>query len=724
MQVAECVVVAREEADGHKRLFAYVVSEVDPIATANGNSVTTDTLRVFLESKLPVYMVPSAFILLEKLPRAPNGKIDRRALPVPEPAQTSSSQTYQAPRSPMETQLAEVWAEVLGVERVGIDDNFFALGGDSIRSIQMRALAKNRGLKFSLAQLFTHQTVRVLAREAVFVDGKPAAKKQVEPFALVAEVDRAKLPAGLEDAYPLSALQMGMIYHSEFASNAIYQNTRSFRMKAVFDLHAMETAASQVVARHTATRTSFDLSTYSEPLQLVHARVETPLSVYDLRHLSAAEQESAMEDVIEIEKSRLFDRHRAPLLRFTVHRLDDEIWQFTMTEHHAVLDGWSVAVVLAELFHRYLSLVRGESSDPPAPTAAALRDYVMLERETLRSEESRRYWDTHWDSEIVTTLPRWSSVNETASSLPVTLNVQMPSETTAKLAELAQAFSVPVKTLLLAAHLKVMSFVSGQQGVITGLVQNGRLEEAGGDTALGLFLNTVPFQLELPAGSWADLIRRTFAAEAEMIPHRRYPLSELQKRRPGQPLFETAFNFTHFHILKSLEDFDEIKVMDMAGFGETNFTLLAGFNMDVNSGDVHLLLGYNQAEIQEEQIRTIGEYYKRALTLMTLTTQASHNAETLLSDQEDEQQLVEWNETATEYPRGRCTHELFEAQVERAPNAVALICGEERLSYATLQHFEQIVSRTCYGSQALNQKSRWVCCWNVRPKWLSPCWRS
>ena len=232
----------------------------------------------------------------------------------------------------------------------------------------------------------------------------------------------------------------------------------------------------------------------------------------------------------------------------------------------------------------------------------------MLERETLRSEESRRYWDTHFDSETVTTVPRWSSV-ETGGSSPLTFDVQMPADATAKLAVLAQSLSVPVKTLLLAAHLKVMSFISRQRGVVTGLIQNGRLEEVGGDTALGLFLNTVPFQLELPEGNWVDLIRGTFAAEAAMIPHRRYPLSELQKRRPGQPLFETAFNFTHFHILKSLEDFDEIKVMDMSGFGETNFTLLASFDMDVNSNEVHLMLGYNQAEIPEDQIRTIGEYY-------------------------------------------------------------------------------------------------------------------
>jgi len=327
--------------------------------------------------------------------------------------------------------------------------------------------------------------------------------------------------------------------------------------------------------------------------------------------------------------------------------------------------------------------MRGEAPvNPPAPPA--LRDYVMLERETLQSAESRRYWDTHFDGEVVTTLPRWTSAGESASLEPVTFYVQVPREVTAGLNDLAQLLSVPVKTLLLAAHLKVMSFISGQHGVVTGLILNGRLEETGGDSALGLFLNTVPFQMNLADATWSELVRETFAAETALIPHRRFPLAELQKRQPGQPLFETAFNYTHFHIFKGLEDIDDIKVTDITGFGETNFTLLAGFNLDVNTATLTLQLGYNSGDIPEEQINHIGNYYKRALTLMASESNASHNALTLLSEEEEKQQLIHWNETTVEYPRERCIHQLFEAQVERTPNAVALVCGNERLTYATL----------------------------------------
>ena len=690
--VGECVVTAREEAGGHKRLVAYVVPTGGPALTTDLSGPTADGLRAFLEAKLPGYMVPSAFVMLAALPLAPNGKLDRRALPAPEPGHAASPESYQAPRTLTEKLLAEVWAEVLGVERVGVNDNFFALGGDSIRSIQVRALARKRGLKFSLPQLFRHQSILELAPETT-IEAVPAETKLARPFDLVSVDDRARLPRDLEDAYPLSALQMGMIFHSELTSEDIYQNIRSYKLRAQFDARALEAAIGQVIARHPALRTSFDLSTYSEPLQLVHRRVETPLVVHDMRQLSPAEQDAVMADSMQTEKARHFDWRRAPLVRFAVHLVGDDVFQFTMAEHHAVIDGWSVATLLTELFKLYLSMLGGEApAVEPAPPAS-FRDYVMLEREALQSEDSRRYWDGQLASGTVTRLPRWSPLIESDDSWEAAnLDHTFPPEVTEGVGELARSLSVSIKSVLLAAHLKVMSFLSGQASVVTGLVMNGRLEEGGGDKVLGLFLNTLPLQLNLPQGTWADLIRETFAAESLMLPHRRYPMAELQKRRPGHPLFETAFNFTHFHVFNSLEAFDEVEVLDVNGFGETNFTLLASFNVNVVTSQINLLFGYNRSEIPDEQVLAMGEYYERALALMTSDPQARHDSVTLLSDDERRRQLYEWNATAADYPRGLLLHELFERQVQRTPARVALVFADERLSYAELDGRAEVLA--------------------------------
>ncbi|MDQ3802878.1 MAG: amino acid adenylation domain-containing protein, partial [Acidobacteriota bacterium] len=677
--VRECVVVARADAaTGTSRLVAYVVPRREP---APG----VDELRQHLKRTLPEYMVPSAFVTLGALPLTANGKIDYKALPEADAARPELGHEYVAPRTHAERVLAEVWAEVLGLERVGINDNFFDLGGDSIRTIQVHAKAQQRGLTFPVQELFRCQTVAELAAVATAAAPRDAPRPS-EAFSLVAAEDRARLPADVEDAYPLAMLQTGMIFHRDYsAASTAYLNVSSVHLRAPFRHETLEAALRQVAQRHPILRTSFDLTSFSEPLQLVHREAEIPLRVDDLRNLPTAEQEEVIAAWVRDEQGRDFDLSRAPLLRFQVHLRGEDTFQLSWTEHHAILDGWSLASMMTELFRLYFSLAGEQVAPVPPPPRSTYRDFIARERAALTSEECRQFWEEKLSDRSVLTLPRWAPPAPEPAPRQHRRLFSVTPELSASLKRLASSAGVPLKTVLLAAHLKVLSVLGNQRDLITGLASNGRLEETDGDRVLGLFLNSLPLRARLRGGSWLELIRETFRAEQELQPFRRYPLAELQRRfGGGVPLFETLFNFVHFHVYEGLQEIPSLEVIDAQSAAATNYTLLADFSLDLHTRDVHLRLEYNAAKLSEADADAVGGYYLRALAAMADDPSGDHLSHSLLSVEERDRLLNVWNDTAREYPREASVHRLFERQAAATPDAVALVCGYERLTYGEL----------------------------------------
>jgi aryl carrier-like protein len=315
--IEECAVVARTETNGEKRLVAYVV---------DGNhehDVNAFELRQYLRQRLPEFMLPSAIVALEALPLTPNGKVDRREL-ASRDVQFGGERSYVPPRTITEELLCGVWAEVLRAERVGIEDNFFDLGGDSILTIQVIAKARALGVELTVQQIFQHQTIYELA-QALELSDVSAEIPQTEPFSLISEADRMRLPDGVVDAYPLTALQGGMLFHSELTPEAgLYHDIFSFHLRIPFDGEAIEATLQQLIDLHPVLRTSFNLSAFSEPLQLVHEEVAVPLRIGDLRSLSPTEQEEYLAQWLKAEKQHGFDWREAPLLRFQIERRDEE----------------------------------------------------------------------------------------------------------------------------------------------------------------------------------------------------------------------------------------------------------------------------------------------------------------------------------------------------------------------------------------------------------------
>ncbi|HEV2147847.1 MAG TPA: amino acid adenylation domain-containing protein [Longimicrobiaceae bacterium] len=677
--VHDAAVMVREDVPGQRRLVAYVA----PHAGSEGGEAE---LRAFLEEALPAYMVPAAIAVMDALPLSSNGKVDMAALPAPEELEGAATEPYVAPRNRTEEILASIWADVLRRE-VGVRDNFFALGGDSILSIQVLAAAREQGLTFIIPDLFANPTVEGLAKVVQQADGSGEAP-ELEPFALVSEADRGRLPAGVEDAYPLSSLQHGMLFHSEFSpDSAIYHDITTFRLRAPMRPEAMAEAVRRLVERHEVLRTSFDLHRFSEPLQLVHREVPLPLQVEEMGHLAPDEQAKAVREWIEAEKRRPFDWTRAPLVRFQVHRRGEAEFQFTISFHHAVLDGWSVSSLLSELFRHYLALARGEEVETAGP-GVRFREFIALERETLASEASRAYWSGELDGCTPGRIPRRTEPRDGGGApeagrigiRPVPVDAALSTG----LKELARRLDVSLKSVLLAAHLRVMGLLHGDLDVVTGVVTHGRPERAGGEQVAGLFLNTVPLRGARWEGSWEDMVRWTFRKEHEAAPHRRFPLSRIQRLHGTEPLFETVFNHMHFRAYREALALDSLQVVEGDFFEETNYTFAANFSQDVVTSDVGLYFSYDRRELQEAQVDEVAGYYLRVLRAMAADPSGRVDAVTLLSGEELDRQMGAWNATAADTPRDRSFHALFEERAAGAPEAVAVVSEEERLTYGEL----------------------------------------
>ena len=527
--------------------------------------------------------------------------------------------SYVAPRNEREQALAEIWSQVLGVEQVGVDDNFFALGGDSIRSIQIISKAEERGLKFSIQQLFEHATVAQLAECLLLApDGDQPDRVRTAPFSLVKPEDRAQLPEGIADAYPLTMLQAGMIFHSEYSpESAVYHDIFTYELRAKLDEAAMRETLRELLRRHAALRTSFAMTGYSEPLQLVHDEVEFPLSVSDISDLDAEAQEETIRNYIEADRGQSFAWDTAPLMKMHLHRRGEEVFHLTLSFHHALMDGWSFVNLLRELFQHYLFLIGKEQQNiEPAPELE-FREFVALEQEAIHSPECQQFWQQRLKGHSGTMLPRWpASASDDGRHETHTIVVETTAEMSAGLKRLAQQAAVPIKSVLLAAHLRVLSLLSGQRDVITGVVWNGRLEERDGERVVGLFLNTLPFRQQLRGGSWPELAREVFENERETLPFRRYPLSVLQQKQGGQPLFETAFNFLNYHVLKEVLAREEMQATSGGFFEETSIPLFAQCGVNPQNSEIYVMLKYDVHELKDAQMKAIAGYYAKVLNAM------------------------------------------------------------------------------------------------------------
>ncbi len=675
--------VALRGPEDDRHLIAWVV----PVDRARRPSAAE--LRAFLTERLPAPMIPRAFVQLDVLPLTPNGKLDRGALPDPD-LHKDEEVPYAPPRNLSEEVLVAIWGQVLGADRVGIDDHFFSLGGDSIRSLQVLSLAQKQGFAVTLQDLFERPTIRRLAERVHLGEGGEETAAASEPFSLVAPADRRRLPQGLEDAYPLTSLQAGMLFHSELSpDSAIYHDLRSLHIRATFSADRMREAVQRVSHLHPVLRTSFDVTSFSESLQLVHSGVGVPLEIHDLRAVAQEEQEAALSDWLLKERMEAFDWTRPPLIKLHVHLRDEGSFQFTVSFHHAILDGWSAASLLTTLFRSYALLLRGETLPPEPPLALAFRDFVALERAAVASEEARLFWSRLLDGAEPSRLPKRSGAISGAETAPRpvaevrSILVRIDPELSAGAQKAARAAEVPLKSLLLAVFLRALSTLCGSTDVLSAQVSHGRPEHADGEKVLGLFLNTLPLRVRLPGGSWCDLAREVFDLELRMLPFRRFPFAEMQRMEGGRLELETAFNYMHYHVYQSTAGVQEIAILGDQDYEETNFPLVAHASLAPTTHQVTIRLNYRTSDLDAGEVERLADYLLRALSALVAEPSSRYDAVVLLAQPELAQVLGDSTSHGAP-PPAEPVHRLFARQASRTPGATALIWDQRQMRYGEL----------------------------------------
>ncbi len=659
--VDQAAVVAHGSRTGEYRLHAYLVVEGAP---------ARDDLRQWLLGQLPEPMVPASFTVLPALPLTANGKVDRKGLPAVDGATLTSAGRHVPPATPTERALAEVWCDALGIQRPGVTDRFFDLGGDSILALRVVGLAERRGLTVALRDVFAHQALGELARavdQAADQRGTPGHAVPVERFAMVAPGDRDRLPGGLEDAYPLTRMQQGMLYELlADAGKGAYHNVTSFRVQepAGFDAEVMQRAADAVVRRYEILRTGFDWSSYDEPLQLVHPDADLPVGVDDLRGLDDATQADRVRGYLNAEAGRWFELSVPPLIRLHVHVLNDAEYRLTITDCHAVLDGWSLTSLIAELIDRHRRERTGAAAAPAGAPVPRFAEYVVLEREAVADPAAHAFWDAMVESFPPVRLPRSAGGDQADKSTCEALRSY--GHLHAGIDALAARAGVPRKTVLFTAYYHLMGQLADGDSYSTGFATNGRPERAGSEGMRGVFLNVVPFGVRSPATSWVDLLRDVFAAEQEVIPHRRFPLAEMQRGQwAGEVLVDTAFNYVHFHGLDS-EHKQEIEEIARTNFGLMVTTGPGGVSFESDAG-----------RMSQGEVERLADAYCALLTAMVDDPEGVPGIPV-------EATAPRSGESADRDRDERSVVAVFEAQVAAHPDGVAVATADGELTYAQL----------------------------------------
>ncbi|MET8748569.1 amino acid adenylation domain-containing protein [Streptomyces sp. NPDC004667] len=661
--VAEAVALVREDTPGDKQLVAYLVPETG----AADADLAPAALRDALGEALPAYMVPSAYLRLDALPLTANGKLDRRALPAPGREATTVGEHVGA-RDAAEASIAAVWAEVLGLETVGVHDNYFDLGGDSIRAVSLVGALREAGWETSVRDVFEHRTVARLRAALGDQAGDGSAERAdgpVAPFALIGEEDRATLPHGVTDAYPVSRIQAGMLVemHGRSGENR-YHNITSFRIRdeLPFDPAVFQRAADLIVERHEVMRTSFALSGYSEPLQLVHeaGSVSMPCLFEDLRHLPREERESTLWSFADRDREELFDLGAAPLMRMAVHLVDDESWWLSITECHPVIEGWSYHSQLMELLRAYRAIRTGGEPDP-APPVPAVRyaDFIAGELRSLESAEDRDYWRALVDGHEKFTIPTGWAGDPLGADERYRIDLEL-GDVEPGLRALASAAEVPYKSVLHAAHSKVLSMLTRAGSFRGGMVADARPEEAGAERVSGMYLNSVPFPYRKGAATWGELAREVFAREVELWPHRRYPMPAMRVAGGESHLIDVLFHYLDFHQV----DVELIDIMASRDDSPNEFPLVVGTPVRG-----HLSIASRTRTLAKANAERLAALYKAVLTDMARTG-ADGDARSGFPNHQEHYRLaapaLPHPETPVEALAG------FEAQAARTPWATAL----------------------------------------------------
>ncbi|BAZ22953.1 non-ribosomal peptide synthase [Kalymmatonema gypsitolerans NIES-4073] len=680
--IQQAVVIATEDIPGNKRLVAYMVS--DPCreqGEETRSTLTTNQIREFLKQKLPEYMVPSVFVTLDTLPLTPNGKVDQRALPAPN-WEILQTEEYVAPRTPTKEIITNIFASVLGIQAVGIHNNFFSLGGHSLLATQLISrLRLAFEVEIPLRAVFEFPTVaqldQTIAQLRTLEQGLNL--PPIEP--VVNDIQQFSLSFAQERLWFLNQLE---------GASATYNIPGAIRITGHLDLNAFQQALSEIVRRHKVLRTSFHIVN-DTPIQVIHADAIMNINpVVDLQQLEAIERETVVQQQIQQEAITPFDLETAPLIRYRLLQLDAREYVLLLTMHHIVSDGWSMGVLIQELSSLYQAFCAGEKSPLPE-LRIQYADFAVWQRQWFSGfvrETQLNYWlsqlhDAPKLLQLPTDRPRPSVQTYYGATQSLTLNTDLMQ----KLQTLSQESGTTLFMTLLAAFATLLYRYSGQSDILVGTpIANRNRSEI--EPLIGFFVNTLVLRTRFEDNpSFEKLLTQVRESTLKAYEHQDVPFEQVvealqpQRDLSHSPLFQVMFMLQNAPM-------GELQLPGATWCELNQKRTIAKFDMTLSiSETAQGLVGeweYNIDLFDGSTIERMAAHFQNLLSAIVKNPQQAIDELPLLSAAERHQLLVEWNDTAREYPSDKCIHQLFEQQVEKTPLSVAVVFEKQQLTYLQL----------------------------------------
>ncbi|HEY0733698.1 MAG TPA: amino acid adenylation domain-containing protein [Herpetosiphonaceae bacterium] len=683
--VVQAVVVARADVPGDSRLVAYVVPShqtSDVGANTQTQPVDAADLQAFLQAKLPAHMMPSAFVLLEKLPLTPTGKLDRGALPAPDQPRQSQA-TFVAPRTPAEQIVAGIWADILKVEQVGAHTAFFALGGHSLLATQvMSRVRKTFNVELPLRTLFEAPTVAGLAA-SIEAAQQAATEQQVDPI----------VPVARDQALPLSFAQERLWFLEQFQpGTAAYNMVFALHLKGTVDVHALEQSLDEIVKRHEGLRTSFH-SSAGRPTQVIAPAVSVAVPVVDLSALAPDQREPRVREVMAQEAQRPFDLAIAPLGRVLLIRLEPDQHLLLLTLHHIISDGWSTGVLIQELASLYTAFTTGyphpESTRLPAlPIQYA--DYAVWQRRQLQGETLQRqldYWRAQLADVPVLQLPtdRPRPVMQTFRGAAQPIHI--PRALSDALRSLSQDTDTTLFMTLLAAWQTLLMRYSRQEDICVGtyIANRNRYEV---ENLIGFFVNNLALRTNLGGNpSFRELLARVRDVCLEAYAHQSIPFEKLvEELQPPRDVRHTPWFQVVFVLQNAPREELELPGLMLSPLESERDVVDFDLILELFEGDDGLTgsLAYNLDLFDGATIARLLDHFSTLLAGIVTQPEQRIGSLPLLSSPEAEQLLRIGNHAASPDLPATTIHELIAGQAARQPAAIAVVCGTEQLTYGDL----------------------------------------
>ncbi|WP_051852243.1 non-ribosomal peptide synthetase [Streptomyces aureocirculatus] len=676
-RVARAVVVVRENR-GSAQLVGYVV------ATAAG--VRVKELRRFAAARLPDFMVPAAFVVLDALPLTPNGKLDKAALPRPD---SSDGTAHREPGTAAEQLLATVVAEVLGLERVGVDDDFFAIGGDSIRSVQVVSRARAHGIALTPRQIFEHRTVAHLAALASgpAQDASPGsgAGSTDGPLVAVAPKDREawqRSYPGLAEVWPVTAAQSGLLFESSLAdvSHDAYHVHFVLRLGGTVEPERMRTAAQALLDRHAALRTAFTTGAKGDQVQLVVDGVRLPWQVVDLRDLDASGRDAALDRLIAEDRAVPFDPAVPPLLRMTLAHTGPDRAELLLSVHHVLFDGWSMPLMVADLLHLYAA--EGDASQlPPVRPYRAFLGWLAEQDPEAAAKAWARELHGVTGPTLLAGPPAAGAVER---SEPGHVELRVPPRTVRALQDQAADLGITLNTVLQGAWGLLIGHLTGRQDVVFGTTVSGRPPQvADVDEMVGLFVNGLPVRVRYaPDDTLAQVLTALQERQAVLLDHHHHGLSEIQKATGIGTLFDTMLVFESIPVDRPRLG----AALAKSGLTVTGTRAISGTHYPLTviaEPDLRMDFQYRDGTFDRAAVEAIVARLARILEQVAADPDTPLARLDLLAD--DERGLLDQvNDTTVDVPPWTVTR-LIAERAALCPDATAVTGDDTRLTYAELR---------------------------------------